>query len=314
MNRTGTLASVGFITLIFCLALTARRFDVTISLPAQISVALLLTPYWAFGFGFGEWLRPKLHSWLARVGAPLLLIAPYLVYAIPSHEFRWLMFLGMTAVVLAVALLLAWSKSEPNWRDWIVLAILGSSVDLHFFDRAWPIPGLSGAPKLLFVDVGLYGYLVLRPLEGIGFDFRLRRPDIRIGLREFLCFAPIAIFLGFVLHFLHFHRTTGSLTGFAAGWLFTAFFVALPEELFFRGLMLNMMERRIGTKRALIISSALFGLAHFNKRTAYFNWRYVILAAIAGIFYGRAWLAQRRLAASSITHATVDTVWSIWLR
>jgi hypothetical protein len=40
----------------------------------------------------------------------------------------------------------------------------------------------------------------------------------------------------------------------------------------------------------------------------------VILAAVAGVFYGRAWLAQRRLIASSITHATVDTVWSIWLR
>jgi len=62
------------------------------------------------------------------------------------------------------------------------------------------------------------------------------------------------------------------------------------------------------------VSSLLFGLAHFNKRTAYFNWRYVILAAIAGIFYARAWLSERRILASSITHATVDTVWSIWLR
>ena len=90
--------------------------------------------------------------------------------------------------------------------------------------------------------------------------------------------------------------------------------MALPEELFFRGLMLNMLERRVGTNRALAITSLLFGLAHFNKRAAYFNWRYVILAAIAGIFYGRAWLSNRRLLSSGITHATVDTVWSIWLR
>jgi len=78
--------------------------------------------------------------------------------------------------------------------------------------------------------------------------------------------------------------------------------------------MLNMLERRIGKNGALILSSLIFGLAHFNKRAAYFNWRYVILAAFAGLFYGRAWLAQRRLAASAITHATVDTVWSTWLR
>ena len=38
------------------------------------------------------------------------------------------------------------------------------------------------------------------------------------------------------------------------------------------------------------------------------------LAAIAGVFYGRAWRAERRVGASAMTHAMVDTVWSIWLR
>jgi hypothetical protein len=69
----------------------------------------------------------------------------------------------------------------------------------------------------------------------------------------------------------------------------------------------------MGTREALFASSALFGLAHFNKR-AVFNWRYVILAAIAGVFYGRSYLAKRRVLSAGITHATVDTVWSIWLR
>jgi len=177
-----------------------------------------------------------------------------------------------------------------------------------------PVAGLTGMSKLLFVDAGLYAYLAIRPLGGIGFDFRLRRSDVAIGLREFAFYTPIALGLGFALSFLHFHRTRGSPAAFGAGWLFTLFFVAMPEELFFRGMMLNMLERRIGTGRALAVTSAVFGLAHFNKRAAYFNWRYVILAAVAGVFYGRAWLAKRRLISSSITHATVDTVWSIWLR
>jgi len=63
----------------------------------------------------------------------------------------------------------------------------------------------------------------------------------------------------------------------------------------------------------LVASAVVFGLAHFNKR-AVFNWRYVILAAIAGVFYGRAFLENRRQLSAGITHATVDTVWSIWLR
>jgi membrane protease YdiL (CAAX protease family) len=225
------------------------------------------------------------------------------------------MFLGITGVVAVITLLLLHAGTRPpEWRDWLVLAILGVSVDLHLFDRAWPVAGLSGMPKLLFVDAGLYGYLVIRPLQGIGFDFRLRSRDVAIGLREFVYYTPIALVLGFALGFLHFHKTSGSPLAFAAGWLFTLFFVALPEELFFRGLMLNLLTRRVGPRSALAITSLLFGLAHFNKRAAYFNWRYVILAAIAGVFYGRAWLARRRLLAPSITHATVDTVWSMWLR
>jgi hypothetical protein len=56
----------------------------------------------------------------------------------------------------------------------------------------------------------------------------------------------------------------------------------------------------------------LFGLSHFNKRSAHFNWRYVLLATMAGIFYGRAWREHRRVAASTITHASVDWLWGLW--
>lgn len=314
MNRSIAMPAVGFITLLACFALVAIYFGVTIQPAAAVSVTLLLAPYWGFGFGLDNWLRSHLPIGFRRTLTPQLLIVPYLVFAIPSGQFHWRMCLGMVAIVLAITLILQHANGQPDWHDWLVLALLGISVDLHFFDRAWPVAGLSGMPKLLFVDAGLYGYLVIRPIQGIGFDFRVRRSDIAIGLREFLYFTPIAILLGFALGFLHLHQTFGSPAAFAAGWLFTLFFVAMPEELFFRGLMLNMLQRRVGTNRALAITSLLFGLAHFNKRAACFNWRYVILAAIAGVFYGRAWRAHRRLPASAITHATVDTVWSIWLR
>jgi len=70
----------------------------------------------------------------------------------------------------------------------------------------------------------------------------------------------------------------------------------------------------MGRTPALLLTAALFGLAHFNKRAVFFNWRYVLLAAVAGIFYGRAWRQDRRVGASAITHATADTIWSLWLR
>ncbi len=271
---------------------------------------ILLAPFLWFGFDLadrmGAWVRAQLLA--VRLALPLTLLVAYLVFALPRGIFDAATMAGMGAISVAVCALVV------RGYDWAVLAVLGISVDLGFFKGSFPVAGLSSIPKLFFVDVGLYGYLVLRPLDGIGYDFRPRFDDFRIGLREFVLYTPVAIGLGFALSFLHFHRTLSSPLAFAGGWLFTIFFIAIPEELFFRGLMLNLIERRYGARAALAVSSVLFGLAHFNKRAAYFNWRYVILAAIAGVFYARAWLARRRVLTSSITHATVDTVWSIWLR
>jgi len=87
---------------------------------------------------------------------------------------------------------------------------------------------------------------------------------------------------------------------------------AVPEELFFRAWLQNLLERRVGRQAALIIASVLFGLSHFNKRSVHFNWRYVLLATIAGIFYGRAWRENRRVPASTIAHASVDWLWGLW--
>jgi membrane protease YdiL (CAAX protease family) len=165
----------------------------------------------------------------------------------------------------------------------------------------------------MMANVALYCYLVIKPIGGVGYELRPELQDLKTGLREFLFFAPIVLLLGFVAGFLHWHGLLAKPRQFPAAWIFTFFFVALPEELFFRGLLQNLLERHFSRITALFIASVLFGLSHFNKGAA-FNWRYVLLATIAGIFYGRAWRARHRLAASSTTHATVDAVWSIWFR
>jgi uncharacterized protein len=120
--------------------------------------------------------------------------------------------------------------------------------------------------------------------------------------------------LGLSLGFLHFHAYIPPVSHVVLGWIFTFFFIAVPEELFFRGWMQNLLERRLGQRWALLATAVLFGLSHFNKRALHFNWRYVLLAALAGVFYGRAWRQERRVGASAITHASVDTLWSLWLR
>src|SRR3954447_11391813 len=56
--------------------------------------ALLLAPYWAFGFGWGEWLRTRLHPrWIQVIGI-LALTLPYVVFTVPRGAFQWNFFLG----------------------------------------------------------------------------------------------------------------------------------------------------------------------------------------------------------------------------
>jgi hypothetical protein len=186
-------------------------------------------------------------------------------------------------------------------------------LEARVFAGAWPHNGLGSLPKLYLADVALYLYLVVRKLEGVGHSFVPRLHDITVGVREWLFFLPFALGLGFALHFIGFfprHPSAGHVLG---AMLVVFLLTAVPEELFFRGILQNLLEPRLGRTKALIVTAFLFGLSHFHKGAA-FNWRYVILASIAGIFYGRAWRARRRLFASSLTHTLVDVIWGLWFR
>ena len=302
--------------------------------PALVIAAILtLMPFLAAAFFPGPLARlADRLPLLARLSSPATFSIPYLLVAIPSGIFRWRWFSLYAALPVVVSILL-WQagRADPaqrgNWRDFLVLAVIGLAVDLRWFEHAW-LPRLIVFNKLLLLDAAIYSFLAIRRLDGVGFDLRLHPRDIHIGLREFLFYAPIAIPIGLALGFLHLHAAMPSLPHFTGTLLFTFFLIAVPEELFFRGWLQNLLERRCGRYPALFITAVLFGLSHWNKRALHFNWRYVLLATLAGIFYGRAWRSERRgaiserrgavsdrsVAASALTHTSVDTVWAIWLR
>ena len=281
---------------------------------------LALIPYLAAAFWPNRvsGSAKRLPLW-AQIAAPALLALPYALVSLAAHAFSplWFALYALLPPAIALVTRLAPNNDRVIWPQLIILAVLGLSVDLRWFENAWP-PHLAVFNKVLLLDAGIYAFVALRPIAGTGFDLRLRLRDLATGLREFLFYLPIALALGLALGFLHIHPLAGHIAQlplqFGKAWLFTFFFIAVPEELFFRGWLQNLFERRMGRTAALILASVLFGLSHFNKRTAFFNWRYVLLAAIAGIFYGRAWRRDRRVGASAVTHSTVDAVWSLFLR
>ncbi len=294
-------------------------------------LALELVPAVALGLA-GERVARTAERWpqTLRIVLPVLCALPYILISISHQMFLWRWLALYALLPIAIAWLLSRAaaadpQQRGNWRDAIVLLVLGLAVDLRWLEGLWP-RGLAGLGKLLLVDAALYGFVVIRQLRGAGFDFHLHWGDWKTGLRELAFFAPLVIALGLALGFLHPHvdalRPSMILT-----WVYIFIFVAVPEELFFRAWVQNLLEKRLGfwldsrvgsraprlaRMMALVITSILFGLSHFNKRSTHFNWRYVILATIAGIFYGRAWRQDRRVPASAITHASVDAIWSLW--
>src|SRR5580658_10282615 len=284
---------------------------------AIAAFGLELVPAVLFGCAAGRVAR-VVGGWpvAARISIPAVLALPYAIVALSQHMFQWTWSALYVLLPVAIAtLLLRAAAADPeqrgDWRDAFILLVLGLAVDLRWFDSAWP-SGLRALNELFLVDAGLYGFLAIRQLSGMGFDFHLRWSDWKSGLRELVFFMPLVLTLGLALGFIHPHANVPALGSAVLRWLLIFLFTALPEELFFRAWVQNLLERRVGRRAALVIASALFGLSHFNKRSAHFNWRYVLLATIAGFFYGRAWREHRRVAASTITHASVDWIWGLW--
>jgi len=158
--------------------------------------------------------------------------------------------------------------------------------------------------------------VVLIPLDGIGLTFRLERRDGLAALIAFLAFALIGIPIGLGTAFIHWgwqRLTPLDLTALA----FKIYFlIALPEELLFRGLFQNALEKRWFRYRrwpgSLAIASVIFGAAHLGHRPAP-NWRYGLLATLAGVAYGFVWHRSRKITASALTHFAVDFAWSVFL-
>ena len=249
----------------------------------------------------------------AQVAIATLFALPYFVFNAGTAAFGW----QFAAIMIALPVVLSAIVAVPgvlgrmHWRDGIVIAAITVTYFLKLLSPAWG--GLTFFPKLFLADIVLYCFLVVRALEGTGYSLVPTGSAVWTGMRELVFYVPLAIVAGESVGFIHFHQASVSL-GKAAGAIFATFLlIAIPEELFFRSILQNLLETRFGRTPALFLAAVLFGLSHFNHGQG-FNWKYVLLASIAGIFYGRAWRAERRIFASVLTHTLVDVVWSLWFR
>ena len=138
--------------------------------------------------------------------------------------------------------------------------------------------------------------------------------DVRVAAGYFAVFVPVAIALGVVTGFIQpaeRFASPGALLLMALG-IFV--FIAVPEELLFRGIIQNLLEKEIGRPGlALGVAAVIFGAAHLNNGPSP-DWRYFLLATLAGVVYGRAYARTRNLMAPALVHTLVDVAWRGFFR
>jgi uncharacterized protein len=176
--------------------------------------------------------------------------------------------------------------------------------------------GLSSITVVaLAVGAGLLAFRSRQDVLDVRKAFNLSTVDVKVGVVNFLIFAAIAVPLGLVLGFVRPNFDAADLWGAPAMLGVIFLFNALPEEILFRGLIQNWIEKHITMRTgSLLISSVIFGASHLNNGDPLPNYRYMLMASIAGVFYGLAWRSRKNVLTSSITHTLVNTCWNVFFR
>jgi membrane protease YdiL (CAAX protease family) len=248
---------------------------------------------------------------------PAVLSAVFLAVAAHLNAFS----LPLAALILAYTFLpvavayLARRTPPPTWLDFIIIALLWFPLEFSIGHQFIPKPAQSTLHLLAYavaIVLGLSIFLMFRRLRGMKINLPRSGRDLVNLLLGFVACAPILIALGRAIGFLPpFHWPANpSATRIGSQFLIILAATALPEEILFRGLIQNCIMQKFGASTSTLLASAfIFGCAHLDNGPGPLpNWRYMILATIAGIAYGKVFEKSSSIFASAGLHALVDTI------
>ena len=254
---------------------------------------------------------------LGQRGAVVTALVPLfavLVYSIGVGGNWKYTLIGAAYAVLPTLLLAA--SSGATGVDYAAAAIVWLPVELRWMYRLFPFPPqlTHTLTILLALSTGVAAFVVLRRLEGVGYAVEWVRGSGWIVLSHFLLFAAIAVPLGIAIGFIAYEPSIARLRSLPVAVIGITFFTAWPEEFLFRGILQNLFSRTLKSQWiGLAVASVVFGLSHI-LHAPFPNWKYVILATIAGIFYGHAWMKTGSLLPGALVHALVDISWHVLFR
>ncbi len=264
---------------------------------------------------FHSWLRGNKHSNYYVAGGISLLFALPGILTWTFNPYHTIIFAFIVLVVFGVLKQVRDDKFVLNWSDLAIWLLLWIPFDLRWYtdmqanlDYTWWSVAIS-----VIAIIGWYGY------RGADIGYRLvpNFKDVYITLLALILIMVMVIPPGLATGFLSFSiPDTYDIPKLAAHFIGLFLTVALPEELFFRGVLLRGLEK-VFSKRwiPMLISSLAFGLMHWNNMNDLsMQFTYVSLATLAGLGYGYAYRKSgNNLFAAILTHTLVDWIWKLFL-
>jgi CAAX protease family protein len=244
----------------------------------------------------------------------------YVIFVLGTGVFTFARVAAVFAFIFVPLALAATARgaSPGVWQDYVIVAAVWTTVKFSSTHELWPTPGgirfAYILTVLLCVTIAIAAFLLVRQFDGVGYNIGWGPRWSLYVFGSFLVFAAIAIPLATAMRFVEFGPHWRELRVLPLVSLAILCFTAWPEEFLFRGLLQNMLQRTTKNETAgWVLASVLFGFSHITNM-GFPNWRYVILASIAGMFYGWTWRKTDSMFASAIVHALVDALWHFLFR
>ncbi|HXN49539.1 MAG TPA: CPBP family intramembrane glutamic endopeptidase [Bryobacteraceae bacterium] len=220
-------------------------------------------------------------------------------------------FVLLVAVYTFVPTALAYAR-KPR-LDFAAILLLWMPIEFatgrQLIPRAvWGLANIAARGTALTLALALF--LLFRNLPLMKYNLPRKWTDLlypAIGLAALTpVLAALGVWLGYMGPFVGFGGFHPG--GFGLLWLRTALGVALPEELLFRALIQNWLMLRFGfTVRTLAVAALIFGASHLDNPPGPLpNWRYMILATIAGFVFGGVFWKSSSIWSSAGLHALVN--------
>lgn len=256
------------------------------------------------------------HSHAKLAAGGLTLVAVYLLYAFGTHTFAWQACIQVAAFVFIPIALLASRRPDEDigWQDYTTVACIWLPFNFGLLDGIWEWPEGQAAYILntpLAVDTAILGGFAWRRYDFLRLRWQVNRRELVTVCIMLLLFMAIALPIGLGTGFLRFNPRL-DVAKVLMQPLAIFFFIAMPEEFLFRGLLQGMLLKRIGRPLvAVLIASALFGISHWHD-AGLPDFRYVGLATIAGMVYGFTYLRSRSIVVPALLHTAVDSLWELF--